>query len=65
MEYHNNIKELLAAKFSLKTFLKVSDAHITLLSDNTTTVHGINNMHSNKFDLCHSIIFEICAWAED
>ena len=65
MEYHSNIKELLAAKFSLKTFLKVSDAYITLLSDNTTTVHGINNMHSNKFDLFHSIIFEICAWAED
>ena len=65
MKYHINAKELLAAKFSLKTFVKVSDAHVKLLSDNTTTVHGINNMHSNKSDLCHSIISEIWAWAED
>ena len=65
MEYHINAKELLAAKFSLKTFVRVSDAHVKLLSDNTTTVHGINNMHSNKSDLCHSIISEIWAWAED
>ena len=59
MEYHINAKELLAAKFSLKTFVKVSDAHVKLLSDNTTTVRGINNMHSNKSDLCYSIISEI------
>ena len=65
MKYHINAKELLAVKFSLKTFVKVSDAHVKLLSDNTTTVHGINNMHSNKSDLCHSIISEIWAWAED
>ena len=53
MEYHINAKELLAAvKFSLKAFVKVPDAHVKLLSDNTTTVHGINNMHSNKSDLC-------------
>ena len=65
MEYHINTKELLTAKFSLKTFIKVSDAHVKLLSDNTTTVHGINNMPSNKSDLCHSIISEIWAWGED
>ena len=39
--------------------------HIKLLSDNTTTVYGINNMHSNKSYLCHSIISEIWTWAED
>ena len=56
MEYHINAKELLAAaKFSLKAFVKVPDAHVKLLSDNTTTVHGINNMHSNKSDLCHLV----------
>ena len=65
MEYHINAKELLAANFSLKAFVKASDAHVKLLSDNTTTVHGINNIHSNKSDLCHSIISEIWAWAED
>ena len=61
MEYHINAKELLVAKLFLKTFVKVSDAHVKLLSDNTTTVYGISNMHSNKPELCHSIIFEI--WA--
>ena len=59
MEYHINAKELLAAvKFSLKAFVKVPDAHVKLLSDNTTTVHGINNIHSNQSNLCHSIISE-------
>ena len=65
MEYHINAKELRTAKFSLKTFVKVSDAHVSLLSDNTTTVHGINNMHCSKSDLYHSIISEIWVWAED
>ena len=65
VEYNINAKELLAAKFSLKTFVKVPDAHVKLLSDNTTTVYAINKMNSNKSDLCHSIIFEICPWAEE
>ena len=55
IEYHINVKELLAAKFSLKTFVKIPDAHVKLLSDNTTTVHGINNMHCNKSELCHCV----------
>ena len=50
MEYHINAKELLAANFSLKTIVKVPDAHVKLLSDNTTTVHSISNMHSNESD---------------
>ena len=58
MEYHINAKELLAVKFSLKTFVKVPDAHVKL-SGSTTTVHGISNMHSIKSDVCHSIISEI------
>ena len=45
--------------------MKVSDPHVKLLSDNTTTVYGMSNMHSNKSELCHSIIFEIWAWADD
>ena len=65
MEYHINPQEPLAVKFSLKTSVKVSDAHVQLLSDNITTVHGINNMHSNKSDFCHCIISEIWAWNED
>ena len=65
MEYHINAKELLTAKFSPKTFVKVFDTDVKLLSDNTTAVHCIKNMQSNKFELCHSIISEIWAWAED
>ena len=65
VEYYINAKELPAAKSSLKTFVKVSDAHVQLLSHNTITVHGINNIHSNKYELCHSIISEIWDWAED
>ena len=65
MEYHIKAKKLLVAKLFLKTFVKVSDPHVKLLSDNTTTVYGISNMHSNKSELCHSIIFEIWAWADD
>ena len=61
MEYHINAKKLLAAKFSLKTFVKVSHVHVQLLSDNTTIVHGFNNIYSNKSELCHSIISESCA----
>ena len=59
MECHINAEELLSAKFSLKAFVKGSDAYVKLLSDNTTTVHNINNMHSNECELCHSIISEI------
>ena len=55
IEYHINVKDLLAVKFSLKTFVKVPDAHVKLLSDNTTTVHGINNIHCNKSELCHCV----------
>ena len=64
MEYHINAKELLAAKIYLKTFVKVPDAHVKLLPDNTSTAHGINNMHSNKSDMCQSIISKTWAWAE-
>ena len=58
MEYHINDKERLAAKFPLKTFVKVPDAHVKLLSDNS-------NMHSDKSELCHSSIFEVSVWAVD
>ena len=63
-EYHINAKEILAAKSSLKTFVKVPDVHVKLLSDNSTVVHDINNMHSIKSELCHSIISDIWVWAE-
>ena len=49
----------------MKTFVKVRDAHVKLLSDNNTTVHGIHNMHSNRSDLCQSITYEVWVWLED
>lgn len=49
--YHIYIKGLLAAKFYLKAFVKVPNAHVKLLSGNTSTIHGINNLHFNKSEM--------------
>ena len=49
----------------MKIFVKVPNAHVLLLSDNTDTVHDINNMHSSKSKICPAVISEIWAWAED
>ena len=49
--YHIYIKGHLAAKFYQKAFAKVPNAHVKLLSDNTSTIHDINNMHFNKFEM--------------
>ena len=59
-----NSSELLAAKFGLKTFIKTHNVHVKLLSDNSTTVHGINRMGSSKSVSCNAIICEIWEWAE-
>ena len=61
-EYHINAKEILAAKFSLKAFVKVLDAHDKLISHETIAVYGINDIHSIKSDLRYSIISEIWDW---
>ena len=49
--YHIYIKGLLAAKFYLKAFVKVPNAHVKLLSGNTSTIHDINNLHFNKSEM--------------
>ena len=36
-----------------------------LLSDNTTTIYDISNVHFNQSELCYSIISDTLAWAED
>ena len=61
IKYHITVKEILEAKFSLKTFVKVPDAHVKLISDNTTTVLR----YSCKSVLCHSIISDTWALAQD
>ena len=64
-KYHITVEEILEAKFSLKTFAKVPDAHVKLISDNTTFVDGINNVHSYKSVLCHPIISNTWALVQD
>ena len=59
-----NSLELLAAKFRLNTFIKTHNVHVKLLSDNSTTVHGINRMGSSRSVSCNAIIFEIWEWVE-
>ena len=48
MVYHINAEKILPENFSLNIVVTVSDGHVKLLSDNTTTVHVINNIHSNR-----------------
>ena len=63
-KYHINAKELLAAKFALNTFVNRKNLHVKLMSDNTTTVFGLNNMGCNKPEECNQIIYDIWSWAE-
>ena len=43
-QLHINVFEPLAAFFGIKAFAKMSDAHVKILSDNITTVYGIDKM---------------------
>ena len=61
---HINSLELLAANFGLKTFIKTHNVHVKILSDNSTSVHGINRIGSSKSVSCNAIICEIWEWAE-
>ena len=63
-QLHINVSELLAAFFALKAFVKNSDTHVKILSDNTTTVYDINKMDSNNSSTCHKIICDIWDWAK-
>ena len=54
-----NVLELLAAFFGLKAFVKNSDTHVKILSDNTATVYSINKMGSNNPNTCHKVICDV------
>lgn len=58
-KYHINVRELLAVKFALSTFLNIENTYVKLMSDNTTTIYLINNVGCNKSDLCSQITFDI------
>ena len=45
-------------------FVRNSDAHVKILSDNTKKVYGLNKMGSNNFNKCHKIIGDIWGWTE-
>lgn len=62
--YHINILELKAVLFSLKALCSdMQTVHIKVLSDNSTTVHTINNMGSCKSMQCNLVVHEIWDWA--
>ena len=54
-----NVLELLDSFFGLKSFVKSSDTHAKILSENAKTVYGINKMGSNNSNTCHKTIFDI------
>lgn len=43
-KYHINAKGLLAVKFTLRMFVNIENIHVKLMSDDITTVYGINKM---------------------
>ena len=59
---HINCLELKAARFALTSFCKeMSNVHIKLLTDNSTTVACINHMGSTK-PACNDIASDIWLW---
>ena len=63
-EYHINVLELMAVLFALKALCShMSDVYIKILSDNSTTVHTINNMGSCRSLECNLMVQQIWNWA--
>ena len=61
-DQHINVLELKAVLFGLKALIPYTNTHIKVLSDNTTTVHCINNMGSCKSIECDLITTDIWEW---
>ena len=63
---HINVLELKAAYLGLKSLCRdLKETHIKILTDNTTAVHGINNMDSCKSVLCDAEVRKIWDWATE
>ena len=60
-----NVLELKAVLFSLKSIVDTQDGHIRIRSDNTTTVHTINNMGTCRSLDCHVVVLDIWEWARE
>ena len=60
---HINALELKAVYFGLKSLCRaLQETHIQILTDNTTAVHGINNMGSCKSVSCDTEVRKIQDW---
>eukprot|EP00794_Sanderia_malayensis_P000864 gene864-158_t len=58
-ELHINVLELKAALFGIKSLVNVTNTHLKVLSDNTTTVHAINKMGTSHSKNCNQVAKEI------
>ena len=64
--YHINFLELKAVLLSLQSCCRnVSNSHIMIYSDNTTTVISINKQGSTQSQNCNDITRDIWLWAKD
>ena len=63
---HINVLELKAVYFGLKNLCTdLKEAHIKILTDNTTAVNGINNMVICKSVSCDTEVRKIWDWATE
>ncbi|XP_068675354.1 uncharacterized protein [Montipora foliosa] len=63
---HNNVLELQAAFFAMKVFCKeITNAHVKVFSDNTTTVTYINNMGGSHSLHCNALTRDMWLWCID
>ena len=66
IEFHINVKELLAIKFGLMALdLDNSLKHIKIWCDNTTAVQSLNKLGTCRSPECHQIVIEIWEWARE
>jgi hypothetical protein len=64
-DLHINVKELLAAKFVLQSYCKsVTNVHVQIQVDNTTTAAYINKQGGKKAS-CNRVAREMWTWAID
>ena len=61
---HINVLEMKAAFFGLQALCSyMSNVHIKILADNTSTVGAINNMGSSKSQSLHQVVKDTWEWA--
>ena len=64
--YHINIKEMVAVKFALKSFVKeFSNVSIKIFIDNTTVISVLKNMGTSHNFHLNSICKQIWEWCKD